>query len=257
MKNTGLFRVVMAISMVITALLVIIILHFSLDKEGYWARLLLNRRVDAYPFTVQNIMWIVFFQGVGQLVVRGIVTSKESRELDMNYLSGDASGMMLDPKNLVPIYQKVSRGAAEGRFLPTLIQRVILMFQSTKSTDQAHSLLSTSLDFQMHEVDLGYNMLRYLMWLIPSLGFIGTVKGIGDALEKTGSSAANDPSLLINVTKALSVAYDGTFLALIMAALLLFAMHIIQGREEEILNRSGQYCLDRLINRLHPGNSAR
>ena len=257
MRQTGPLRIVVAMSMVVTAVLLIVILHFSLDKEGYWARLLLNRRVDAYPLTVQNIMWIVFFLGVGELMIRSIVTSKESQQLEMDYLAGDAGGMMLDPKNLVPIYQKVSRPAAEGRFLPMLIQRVILMFQSTRSTDQAHSLLNTSLDFSMHEVDLGYNVLRYLMWLIPSLGFIGTVKGIGDALQKTGESSSGDPNLLINVTKALSVAYDGTFLALIMAAVLLFAMHIIQGREEEILNRSGQYCLDRLINRLHPGNPSR
>jgi biopolymer transport protein ExbB/TolQ len=257
MRQSGLFRIVVAVSMVVTALLLITILHFSLDKQGYAARLLLNRRVDAYPITIQNIMWIVFFLGAGELLVRFIVTCKESRQLDMDYLAGEAGGVMLDARNLVPIYQKVGPGAAEGRFLPRLIQRIVLMFQSTRSTDQAHSLLNTSLDLYMHEVDLGYNMLRYLMWLIPSLGFIGTVKGIGDALEKTGTSASTDPSLLSNVTKALSVAYDGTFLALIMAALLLFVMHIVQGQEEEILNRSGQYCLDRLINRLHPGNPAR
>jgi len=239
--------------MVLVALLLEVTLHFALEPSGYAARLLLNRRVDAYPFTVQNVMWIVFFLGAGELLVRYVATVQEGRQLEMDYLPQDVNAPMLNAKHLVPIYRAVTPAAREGRFLPMLIQRTVMMFQSTKATDQAHSLLNTSLDLFMHEVDLGYNMLRYLMWLIPSLGFIGTVKGIGDALEKAGTSATNDPSLLSNVTKALAVAYDGTFLALMMAALLLFIMHMIQGREEKILNRSVQYCLDYLINRLHAG----
>lgn len=237
--------------MLLAALLVITTLHLTLDREGYAARLLLNRRVAAYPFTVQNVMWIVFFLGLGELLVRFLATAQESRQLHMKYLPEDASGPMLHAKILVPIYQRASAGARAGRFLPRLIQRVILMFQASRATDQAHSLLNTSMDLFMHEVDLNYNMLRYLMWLIPSLGFIGTVKGIGDALDKTGSSAPTDPDLLTNVTRALAVSYDGTFLALMMTALLLLLMHIAQGREEEVVNQSGQYCLDNLINRLH------
>ena len=36
-----------------------------------------------------------------------------------------------------------------------------------------------------------------------------------------------------------------------VAAALVFLMHIAQGREEAVLNNSGQYCLDNLINRLY------
>ncbi|RBP41240.1 biopolymer transport protein ExbB/TolQ [Roseimicrobium gellanilyticum] len=254
MKSGTVIHLTITASMLVAALLLIVILHFTLDPGGYAARLLQNRGVDAYPFTVQHVLWVVFFLGLGEILYRFIVSSREGRQLKLRYLSEDAHAAMLTPKNLEPVYARISRPASQGYFLPRLIQRIILMFQSSRSTDQAQSLLNTNLDLFMHEVDLGYNMLRYLMWLIPSLGFIGTVKGIGDALDVTGHSATTDPSLLMNVTKALAVAYDGTFLALMMTAVLLFAMHIIQGREEEIVNRSGQYCLDHLINRLHSGN---
>jgi hypothetical protein len=36
-----------------------------------------------------------------------------------------------------------------------------------------------------------------------------------------------------------------------MAAILVFLQNLIQGREENTLNKSGQYCLDNLINRLY------
>ena len=42
-----------------------------------------------------------------------------------------------------------------------------------------------------------------------------------------------------------------TLVALIMAAILVFLQNLIQGREENTLNRSCQYCLDNLINRLY------
>ncbi len=94
-------------------------------------------------------------------------------------------------------------------------------------------------------------MLRYIMWLLPTLGFIGTVQGISNALAFAGAAELNDPSLLSNVTVRLALAFNTTLLALVMAGILVFAMHIIQGREERALNMAGQYCLDNLINRLY------
>ena len=49
----------------------------------------------------------------------------------------------------------------------------------------------------------------------------------------------------------LGVAFNTTLLALLQSAVLVFALHVIQSREEIALNRAGQYCLDNLINRLY------
>jgi biopolymer transport protein ExbB/TolQ len=254
MKSATSLRLILSVSMVISGLLLVLILHLALDPQGYYARMLLDRQAKTYPLTVQNVMWIVFFLGVGEILFRFLVAVREGRQLKLGYLSEDVNAPMLTPKSIGAVYQKTARAATHGYFLPRLIQRITLMFQSSKATDQAHSLLNTSLDLFMHEVDIGYNMIRYLMWLIPSLGFIGTVKGIGDALDVVGLTSPTDPQLLSTVTKSLAVAFDTTLLGLIMAAVLLLAMHLIQGREEETLNKSGQYCLDHLINRLHAGN---
>ncbi|WP_395752909.1 MotA/TolQ/ExbB proton channel family protein [Prosthecobacter sp.] len=256
MKSATTLRLVIAISMVICSMLLLVLLHYGLDSQGYYARMLMDRNATTYPLTVQNIMWVVFFLGFGEILLRLFVSVREGRQLRLGYLSEDVNAPMLTPRNIGTVYQKTAHAASQGFFLPRLIQRITLMFQSSRATDQAHSLLNTSLDLFMHEVDIGYNMIRYLMWLIPSLGFIGTVKGIGDALDVVGLTAPTDPKLLSTVTKSLAVAFDTTLLGLIMAAVLLLAMHIIQGREEETLNKSGQYCVDNLINRLHAGQQS-
>ena len=108
------------------------------------------------------------------------------------------------------------------------------------------------MEMYLHEVDLRYNMLRYLTWLIPSLGFIGTVVGMGRALAFAGDPANAQDALLLNeVTRRLAISFDGTFLALVLAVLLVFLTNIAQSREEHALNGAGQYCLDNLVNRLY------
>jgi biopolymer transport protein ExbB/TolQ len=96
-------------------------------------------------------------------------------------------------------------------------------------------------------------MIRYIVWLIPSLGFIGTVIGISLALGFAGQVDLQDPSLLAELTKRLAVAFNTTLLALVMSAVVVLIQHVVQARDEGALNEVGQYCLDNLINRLYSG----
>jgi len=153
---------------------------------------------------------------------------------------------------LRPIYQNARQAADQrGSYLPRLIQRVVLQFQTSRSIDQANGLLNSSLEMYLHEIDLRYALVRYIVWLIPTLGFIGTVVGISIALAFAGEADTQDPALLAELTKRLAVAFNTTLLALIMSAILVLIQHIVEAKEERALNRAGQYCLDHLINRLY------
>lgn len=242
-------RPIVAVLCVAIGVGVVALLHRILPDGA--AKLLLDRGGISYPLSIQNVMWIVFLVGCGELFVRFAFGRAEMRQLHLHYLPEDER-TVLQASDLGEIYRVVRQNPYARRcFLPRLIQRAILQFQSSRSIDQASSLLNTSVEMYLHEVDLRYSMLRYLTWFIPSLGFIGTVVGIGRALSYAGDPAhAQDPLLLSEVTRRLSISFDGTFLALVMAALLIFLMHIAQSREEHALNHAGQYCLDNLINRL-------
>jgi biopolymer transport protein ExbB/TolQ len=140
----------------------------------------------------------------------------------------------------------------EGLFLPELIKRTILQFQVSKSVDRSNTLLNSGLDLFMHEIDLRYNFLRFMAWLLPSLGFLGTVVGVVDGLKVAAEQfTANQGNIdLAVVVQSLGVAFYTTWLALIMAAILLFLMHLAQETEEKALNQAGQYCISNLINKL-------
>ena len=160
--------------------------------------------------------------------------------------------IILTSADLGELYKKL-RTVSKRRFLPRLLERTVTQYQGNKSVAHAHTLLDSCLDLYLHELDLGYHMIRYIVWLIPTIGFIGSVIGIGSALAVAGATKADDPNLLTNTTSAMSIAFNGTFLALLLSAALVFLMHIAQMKEEKALNASAQYCLDQLINRLIDG----
>jgi biopolymer transport protein ExbB/TolQ len=243
------WRPTIAIGALGIGILLIVFLYLTLGEE--WARRLLDRG-NSFPYSVQNGMWIAFAIGLGEIGVRIASAAAEMRQLGMHYLPEDPR-VILQVEDLPEIYKKLQTSPDINRcFLPRLINRCILQFQASESAYQSASLLNTSVEMFLHEVDLRYNMIRYLCWVIPSLGFIGTVVGIGYALEYAGDpDNVAKADLLTTVTHKLAVSFNGTFLALVQASILVLLQNVVQSREEHALNLAGQYCLDNLINRLY------
>ena len=252
--NETMVRVCAALGGILAGAIFIGVMSFSLP-EGL-GESLLDRSGEYYPFTIQNLMWLLFFVGMGDALVRFVRSGRELRQINLRLLPEDEE-TMLRAQDLGELYIRVRPPAlAETNFLQRLIMRVVLQFQSSRSVDQANALLNSSLELFQHEIDLKYNMLRYLVWLIPTLGFIGTVIGIAMALGEAGNlpNIGDQEALgvwLKGLTGSLALAFNTTLVALLLSAVLVFLMHLAQGREESALNQAGQYCLDNLVNRLY------
>jgi len=212
--------------------------------------------VGTFPLSMQNMMWIIFFFGIAELVVRYRASSEEIKQLNNSLLPEDERTMLV-VDDLRPLYKRIrDMNLGQDLFLPRLIHRIILQFQSSQDVEPANTLLNSSLDLFGHELELRYNLIRYITWLIPTMGFIGTVVGITMALQFAGSADPQSETLLSEVTQRLAFAFNTTLVALVQAAVLVFITHLVQAREESILNNTGQYCLDNLINRLYMPESS-
>lgn len=229
--------------------------------DGFSGVLLLDRNSAVYPFTVQNAMWLVFFVAAGELVLRYRAGGAEADQLRLGLLPEDDE-TVLRQQDIGPLHRRVRRSDAEGRYwLQRLLTGAMLRFQSSESVDQVNAMFNASLELYQHETELRYNMLRYLVWLIPTLGFLGTVIGIANALRAAGTLFAGidpnanlaevGPRMMTSLTAELGVAFYTTLLALMQSAVLMCTMHLVQEREERALNRVGQYCLGNLVNRLY------
>ena len=226
---------------------------FGMDKAlpASLGTVLLDKGGLFYPWSVQNVMWLFFFFGLGELLNRYVDTRVDQHQLEMRYLPEDETTILVKT-DLSPIYKKVTLTSTGDRlFLPGLIRRIISAFQTTGSIESASAILNSSIELRSHDLDLRYSILRYIMWVIPTFGFIGTVVGIALALDFAGQPGkSQDPALLSELTSRLAVAFNTTLVALVMSAVLVLILHIVQSFEERTLNKTGHYCLDNLVNRL-------
>lgn len=232
------------------AFLFIGILSLLLPKDSYFATLILehtSRSPFPYPFTIQNLLHTLFFLGLGELYVRYRSEKTENELIKAHFLPEDEASV-LTIEDLGGIRRRTAKYfEGESGFLPSLINMAVLQLQSTRSIDQAVSVLSTNLELLGNRVELKYSMIRYLAWVIPTMGFVGTVTHLGYALAGVKPGQLS----LTNVTTSLAIAFNTTLIALIESAVIVLLQNIIQSKEEGAVSRAGEYCLRNLINRLY------
>ncbi len=255
-------RLLVALISLMASVVLITILNFIYSEAtgiSIAADLLLgnhtHKLMPPYPFTIQNLMWLMFGLGCGELFICMKKSNLEIEQTKKQFLPEDDS-TMLRANDLGEIYQRINTDkVTKFCYLQRLISRSILQFQGSRSVSQSATILDSSLELFQHEIDLSYTIIRYITWLIPTLGFIGTVVGIALSLHDAGVGLAikspPDPQVLVAMTGSLGIAFYTTLLALILSAILVLIMNIVQERQETSLNHSAQYCLDNLINRLY------
>ncbi len=91
------------------------------------------------------------------------------------------------------------------------------------------------------------SMIRYLIWAIPSIGFIGTVRGIGEALSLADKALAGD---IAGMTNSLGVAFNSTLVALLISIFLMFLFHQLQRLQDGQIVDIQAYCDQYLLARI-------
>jgi len=100
---------------------------------------------------------------------------------------------------------------------------------------------------EAERLDSELSMIRYIAWAIPAIGFIGTVRGIGDALGQAHRAVEGD---ITGVTTGLGVAFNSTFIALVISIVLMFFVHQLQLMQERLVLDSERYLDHALVRRL-------
>lgn len=104
------------------------------------------------------------------------------------------------------------------------------------------SILPPFLDAQKDSIlafyDARLSLVRFMLWVIPTVGFIGTILGVSDALSSTiGLQSARDLVAGIaqsSVSASMGMAFDTTLVALIAAVIVMLIFHLVQGAEERM-----------------------
>ena len=134
-----------------------------------------------------------------------------------------------------------------NKILPYVMARGLERYHITGSVSEATETIMGRLEVASEQQESELSMLRYLVWAIPSIGFIGTVRGIGVALQRADQALQGDIS---GVTSALGVAFNSTLVALFISILLMLLIHLLQGGQEGLILRLQTFCREQLIDKL-------
>jgi biopolymer transport protein ExbB/TolQ len=136
---------------------------------------------------------------------------------------------------------------AENSSMATWIN-CLRRFKNTQNVQHASQAISDSVDILAAQLESGNSMIRYFIWAIPSIGFIGTVRGIGSALARAEEAVAGDISGMVD---KLGVAFNSTLVSLLISIVLMYLLHVLNNRQDEMVINTRKNCEKHLLTRLH------
>lgn len=128
--------------------------------------------------------------------------------------------------------------------LPRALEGALERFAATRQVQDAANSARDICHAEGERLESELSIIRYIAWAIPSIGFIGTVRGIGDALAQAHRAVEGD---ITGVTQSLGVAFNSTFVALVISIVLMFIIHQLQLMQERLVLDSGRYCEHHLV----------
>jgi biopolymer transport protein ExbB/TolQ len=193
----------------------------------------------------QEASFVLFFWALAIMGYKGRTILRERELLDVD-LVAIAEGMRILPEDSREFSRQVEAlpVAQQSMVLPRALLHAIRRFGTTRSIQDVSSSTHTIFESEADRLESELSMIRYISWAIPSIGFIGTVRGIGEALAQADKAVQGD---IAGVTQSLGVAFNSTFIALLLSIFLMFLVYQLQLLQERLVFDSETYLDDKLI----------
>jgi biopolymer transport protein ExbB/TolQ len=222
-----------------------------LFKGTYVQALFFNRGV------IQIFPTYGFSFGLMIFVLKSFRIRKEFAAFKEDLLVSDGR-QLIRQEDALQCIRKLKRMTPEMRrcLLPNRVWRALVRFKILGSAEKVDDILKYQGELDMAAVESSYSIMKFIITLLPILGFMGTVVGIGEAVSGFSGvvSGASDieqvKKVLSQVTIGLGTAFDATLLALILSALLMLGLTVFQRMEDHLLSEIQHYCISNLLDRL-------
>lgn len=187
---------------------------------------------------------LAFGMAVSMLITQWFRLRREERGFGL-LPTGDDLDTYLLPEDAQELKKKLNqldqsqRSFVVIRLFTAALQRA----RATWSAQDTGEAVKTQAELLHGEQDTGYAMVRYLAWAIPSIGFIGTVLGIGNAMGYVKS--------LDKAVHYLHIAFDTTLVALVLSIVVMYLLHRVQAHGDSLIVRATDWCMQRFVYRMH------
>ncbi len=242
------FFIQLLVGLLGTILVVVAVIPLKGTKADY-VYALINKRGP-----IQFIELFMSFMVAAQIFLKQRIVRNQTRVMNENPID---TRIDLNDEEQVHTLRKtiVNQESYSNSIMLSRMDRILGLWLSTKDVARLSGWASAESDRDVSSSDSSYALSRVLIWAIPILGFIGTVQGLGGAVSGFSSFLAGSAELsqikdaIANVTIGLGVAFDTTFLALMLVTFLMFPMSSVQRREEGLFVEIDIYLDETLISK--------
>ena len=196
----------------------------------------------------QETCFILMLWAMSLMGYKALMATREKKvmELDLIPLNQGTSILPEDTREFSRPIQALPE-EQQSFLLPRALLTSLHRFRSTRNIQDVSNAVTTICESESDRLDSELSMIRYIAWAIPSIGFLGTVRGIGQALGQAHQAVQGD---IAGVTQALGVAFNSTFVALLISIVVMFLLHQLQLTQERLVLDAEDYCDNRLVRHL-------
>jgi biopolymer transport protein ExbB/TolQ len=115
--------------------------------------------------------------------------------------------------------------------LPRALMTALHRFGATRSVQDVSEAARGVCEMERDRLDSELGMVRFVAWAIPAIGFVGTVRGIGQSLQQAHKAVEGDVS---GVVAGLGISFNSTLVALSLSILVMLVLHQVQLRQERL-----------------------
>ena len=179
------------------------------DKEFVPERDMYTILHDYEPETCVILsLWAFFIIGYKS---RGIMRAR--RLLDTDLLSLPP-GVRILPEDSREYARQVEALPAplQSELLPRALLSGLHRFGATRNIQDVAFAIRETCNLETDRLDSELSMVRFVAWAIPAIGFVGTVRGIGNSLQQAHKAVEGDVS---GVVAGLGTSFNSTLVALV------------------------------------------
>lgn len=196
----------------------------------------------------QEACFILMFWAMAIMGYKARIALRERDLLQKKFIQIDEGSRILpeDARQLVRPIQALP-GEQQNYLLPRILSSALQRFHTTRNIQDVSDVSNETCEKESDRLDSELSMVRYIAWAIPSIGFIGTVRGIGEALGQADKAVQGD---IAGVTSSLGVAFNSTLIALVISIVVMFLVHQLQLLQERLVLDTHSYVDNKLLRHL-------
>lgn len=245
MKNLRNLTLAVGISLLITATCMILLAVTSKEHSPSLYRILVLLGGDVLNGGyIQCLTYLAFVWSWFEVHEKLKVIARERRAFKLGIIPTSEKHVFMasDINNLK--FKLIEFEKKEKYILSDLLKKACTKFRTSGSLSELIDIVSIQIEVSQEKAEGDQSVIRYLTWVIPSIGFVGTVIGISQALIVANSGDMD------KITSLLGVAFDTTLVALVLSIVIMWFVHRLQEETDRFHSDLKEFVIDNLINKI-------